>query len=671
MELRVAAAITMRYPGPARASCEDPPRAERGSRKTTPEDGLSKPSVRFLTMPSHRPSPSTAEPPLDSRGLSPGWISLLPAAAGLLAHLPALLGTWVWDDHLVVGRQLRAFHSLSDVFFPPAGIPGFSAHYYRPLTTASYLLDRFVFGERPLGFHLTLLVAHALAASLVFLLARSLMDRSREGEQAALVAGLVFAVHPVHVESVAWITARADVMACVCLLAAALALRRRPLGFGAIAGASVLFTMGCLFKEVAYAFLAVAPLFAGWVEEGGAGKSVTGPDHESVPAGRRWMAVAAIAASAALTLLLRREAIGHLGGDAPREGASGVLALGGALAFYLVRAVVPLPAEPYAASLPGGAIAWVGIVAGVALAACALVLLRRSRGRTAGIGLASFLVLLIPSLAPALLRISSVPVAERYLYVPTAFGSLALAAPLAAWLRSPRRRFAASALVAVLLVLLGTVTALRTRIWRSETSFWTAASASSEVAFPRISLATALVEQGEHARAERMYRELLAGDLSLDPAQMALAHMNLGVVLRAASRLPEARNELEEAARRDPSQPLVWLNLASVLWELAILDPRTGTADRVLIDRADAAARRAVQLSPFDPSARLLQGRIAGSLGRGDEARAALERALELDPGGEAGETARKLLALMGGTSRASPGSPDESRRVSIPPLGH
>lgn len=507
-----------------------------------------------------------------------------------------------------------------------------------------------------MGFHLTLLVAHALAAVLVYLLARSVTGRSDDREHAALLVALVFAVHPVLTEPVAWITARADVLAGVCLLGTALALSRRPLRLGTTAIAAVLFTAACLFKEVAYAFLPLAWLYVSKSEHAmspsGRGSPAPGPTQAvRIRSSRRaaWTALATLATlalCASLTLVLRRAALGGLGGDAARTGGS-LQTLGGALAFYLARAILPLAPEPYVAVLPGGTLAWAGLGAGLLLAAMAILLMRRERWRIAGLGLTSFLVLLLPSLAPALLRISSIPLADRYLYVPMAFGVLALVPGFELLLEGRGRRWATLGILAVL-VLLGATTVSRSLIWHDEVSFWTEASSRDERSVPpRISLATALEARGDHDRAEQIYRELLKGGLPLDRQQSALVHMNLGVVLRATSRRTEARLDLEEAARLDPAQPLVWFNLASVLWELAVMDPQEGTASRAMVEEAASAAGRAVALSPYDPDAWLIRARIVGSLGRYEEARSALTRTIELDPAGEAGETARKLLGLM------------------------
>jgi len=597
-------------------------------------------------------------------------VAMVPAAAALLVRLPALRGGWIWDDYVIVHEQLRAFRSPWDLFFPPDGITNFSAHYYRPLTTASYLADRYLFGERAFGFHATLLLAHAAAAALVFLLARTFLKRNREGTLAALLAALVFAVMPIHTESVAWIAGRADVLAAVPLLLAAFMLRSRPLRGQAVAGAAALFAIACLFKEAAYGFVAVAALFSAE----GAGPDAGGsaqerPENDDPPptaernartrtktamgrAGpsvsvRPVLVAALFAGVAAALLLLRVAALGGVGADLPRqEGAVGTLrSLGGALAFYLSRAVLPLSPRPIVDEIPGGLAAWLGLAAGAGVLALGLDLLARPRARMIGIGLLCFMACLAPSLAPACLRISVVPLAERYLYLPTVGLALVLAGTIvcvpAVFLR--RAGLAVLAIAAGL----GWISLSRSRLWSDELEFWRAAAASSRSPLARIELATALDDRGAQAEAERIYRDLLAGAGGLDSADRALVKTNLGIMLRGSGRPDEALREFTGAVRLDPSIASAWFGLATGLMEAAAKGPPAGEPDQAVLERAGDAILRAAALSPHDAEISLLLGRIQGALGRTAAARSALLRAAELDPHGEAGEEARRLLARL------------------------
>jgi hypothetical protein len=150
------------------------------------------------------------------------WVAALAAA---LVYLPALRNRWALDDHAVI-EDNPAAHSVRgalDAAFSPYWPykDGFSAGLYRPLTTLSYAVDWSIAGDHPWWFHLTNILLHALATALVVLVALRWL-----APPAALAAGLVFATHAVHVEAVANVVGRAEILAAIGMLSALLAARR-------------------------------------------------------------------------------------------------------------------------------------------------------------------------------------------------------------------------------------------------------------------------------------------------------------------------------------------------------------------------------------------------------------------------------------------------------------
>jgi tetratricopeptide (TPR) repeat protein len=149
------------------------------------------------------------------------WVAALIACA---VYLPSLRNRWALDDHGLVELNPAAhsieaaLHAAFSPYWPHQG--DFSAGLYRPLVTLSYAVDWALSGGRPWWFHLTNLLMHGLATALVVLLALAWLD-----PPGALVSGLVFATHSVHVEAVADVAGRAEVMAALGLLAAVLAAR--------------------------------------------------------------------------------------------------------------------------------------------------------------------------------------------------------------------------------------------------------------------------------------------------------------------------------------------------------------------------------------------------------------------------------------------------------------
>src|SRR5580658_4804709 len=114
----------------------------------------------------------------------------------LLAYLPALHGGMLWDDDAYVTKPaLQALEGLGRIWFHL----GTTAQYY-PLLYSAFWVEHQLWGDSVLGYHLTNVVLHAVGAFLVVLIVRRL------ALPGAWLAGFLFALHPVYVESVAWIS---------------------------------------------------------------------------------------------------------------------------------------------------------------------------------------------------------------------------------------------------------------------------------------------------------------------------------------------------------------------------------------------------------------------------------------------------------------------------------
>ncbi|HUL55182.1 MAG TPA: hypothetical protein VLT83_17395, partial [Opitutaceae bacterium] len=192
----------------------------------------------------------------------------------LLAYLPALRGGLIWDDEGHVTRaELQSFDGLRRIWFEL----GATQQYYPVLHTAFWLEHR-LWGDSPLGYHLLNVLLHATAACLVVAMVRRLFDDepsavARPGRSelagAAGLAGLIFALHPVCVESVAWISEQKNTLSAAFCLGAALAYLgfdrdRRPSRYWVALG---LFGLALLSKTVT-ATLPAALLVVIWWTRG-------------------------------------------------------------------------------------------------------------------------------------------------------------------------------------------------------------------------------------------------------------------------------------------------------------------------------------------------------------------------------------------------------------------
>jgi tetratricopeptide (TPR) repeat protein len=248
--------------------------------------------------------------------------------ATVASYLPALRAGFIWNDSdYVTAPALRSLEGLKRIWFEV----GATEQYY-PLLHSVFWLQQRLFGDSPAGYHVVNLLFHLASVILFAMVLRKLLaDRFPAGEATAaawLGAGL-FALHPVHVASVAWITEQKNTFSLVFYLAAALAyLRfdesRRPRHYAAALGLFCIAMLGKTSTVTLPAALLVvlwwrrgrlewrrdwrpllpwlllgasAGVFSSWVERnhlGGAGVGATGAEFELTPAGHVLLASRAI-----------------------------------------------------------------------------------------------------------------------------------------------------------------------------------------------------------------------------------------------------------------------------------------------------------------------------------------------------------------------------------------
>jgi len=182
------------------------------------------------------------------------WLIALLAAA---LNLGTLRYGFVWDDlalilHNEFVRRLTDLPNWISMPVDHASFGAFEGSLYRPGVLVSLAVDFALWRDAPAGFHLTNVVLHSVMVWLVYRLAQTLSGR----KDLAAVVALLFAVHPAHVEAVAWISARGDLWVSIWMVTAALIYHRslRARGWtqaGLYGAALVVMGIGLLFKEAA------------------------------------------------------------------------------------------------------------------------------------------------------------------------------------------------------------------------------------------------------------------------------------------------------------------------------------------------------------------------------------------------------------------------------------
>jgi protein O-mannosyl-transferase len=211
-----------------------------------------------MTFPSQEKNPSTPAGFSSFRKLG-GFYYLLLLAFTLIAYLPAWNGKPVWDDREHFTNP--ALYSL-DGFFRIWTQPGSTRQYY-PLVHSVFWLQHKLWGYQPLGYHLTNILLHAFSA---LLLLRILRQLELSG---AWLAASIFALHPIQVESVAWISELKNALSGICYIASAFAYlnydkKRKPSFYWLALG---IFLLGLMSKTV-IATLPAALLVVFWWKRG-------------------------------------------------------------------------------------------------------------------------------------------------------------------------------------------------------------------------------------------------------------------------------------------------------------------------------------------------------------------------------------------------------------------
>jgi len=457
--------------------------------------------------------------------------ALRAACLGLLAaalYLPSLKGNFLlWDDQALVQDNpvagLPLDQALSRAFARPAGTT------WWPLRDLSYALDHSLWGFNPLGFHVTNLLLGALAASGLYLVARR-----RFGEGTALAGALLFAVHPIHAEAVAWISGRKDLLCAFFLLVSWGFLDSCPETRGRrrvrLVGGLMAYLAACLSKTAALPF----PL-AWWAL-----------DRILPPEGRRWslperlpflLAMGGFAWGQA-SVSLAAGAAGRYQPDA--EGLhQALLTPLGALMDQVGALLLPLSLAP---AYPQDAGAW-GLMRWVCLGVCLLAVFRvwkdpgMARVRA---GLVWTLAFFLPVINLGLA--TSTPRADRYAFLPSMGFCLAAGAVLATLrFRQPLRRLAVPVVVSSLALL----AFAQGRCWASDGGLWAPALRRQPRSFIAAgNLASARLSLNLTAEARRLLDRLKR----IDPAS-PIAHHQLGHLLLASGETSLALLEYAEACR--------------------------------------------------------------------------------------------------------------------------
>lgn len=619
---------------------------------------------------------------------APWWIYASLAALAVAPYLQTIHYGFVnFDDGVYVADNVVVQQGLTGSNWTWA-LTTMSAGNWHPITWLSHMLDCQMFGLRPGWHHLVNALLHGVNTILLFVVLRSMTGAAW---RSALVAAL-FAVHPLHVESVAWIAERKDVLSTGFGLSAMWAYGKYVaapslLRYGLV---TVLFALSLLSKPMLVTLPCILLLFDLWPLMRFSSENRPANDHPRAA----WLIVeklplVALAAASSIVTLKAQDAGGAV---APIDAlplserlANAAIAYFGYLrkAFWPVDLSVMYPLREHQTAAAALAV--------MAMLAVTIVVALLSRRRPwLAVGWLWFLGTLVPVIG--LVQVGSQAMADRYTYVPLigVFIMIAWSVPTPT---ATNRRWIMTA-AAIILATLTALTVAQIQVWKDTTTLFEHAVRSTQgnytahnllagefarkgdfsaarkhidlslqirpnYAGARYNLGMLNLHQGDFANARDQFQLSLQSNerdpmtwnslglaqvnlkqideavasyrqaIELNPHLVA-AFANLGAALLARGKNAEAIEACETALRLQPDNADAHASLAAGLWN-------TGRADESIVHN-----RRALQLNPDLPNPRFNLGMSLLALGRLDEAIMHLEYAVRLNP---RNETAQKALA--------------------------
>lgn len=530
---------------------------------------------------------------------------LIAAAATLLAYAAVSSFQFVYDDegqivHDLFVQQWRFVPAYFTSHVWQWVFPHVAGNYYRPLFLLWLLLNFKAFGLHAAGWHLAALGLHLVVTWQVYRLAMRLL----QNQAAAVMAALLFGLHPVHIEAVAWVSGATEPLVAIFILAALLSYiaYREDESRAGYAWTLLWFVLGLLTKETA---VLVPPLLFAY--------DLIVRNRRGTLAGRARAALIAMAPMAAIFAVYlgaRHHALGALSQRAMDVSAKqNLLTIPSLLVFYARLLLWPAGLSafydtPYVTDVKAALLpAVVCLAAGVVL----FFVLWRSRSRVAVFATVLLILPLLPVMKLDIFLRGEIA-HDRYLYLPS-IGFVLLAGMLVRRLGElglQRVAYAGCALLAVL-YFAGTMT--QSLYWADDLVLY---ARGTQIApnnlIARTDLANELLKRGDRPGAMQQYRAVLQKD-----PFFWLARYNLGYAEYSANDCVAAARDLELAGRQNPSDPETFFYLGQC---------RARLGDR---EQGLALMRHGIELDPRMPNFRAALADELARSGDPGELRAALE----------------------------------------------
>ncbi|MBN1901524.1 tetratricopeptide repeat protein [Candidatus Sumerlaeota bacterium] len=586
------------------------------------EDENSIPEKRFSgrmgkTRKNKEKAPATSPEKLGQRRIALVRLALL-IAATLAFYLPAFNAGFIWDDddYVTQNETLRSLNGLARIWFDIGATPQ-----YYPLVHTSFWIEYHLWGLHPSGYHITNVILHILNALFIWMILRKLDLRS------AWFAAMIFALHPVHVESVAWITERKNALSGFYYLASILSY----LYFAGLKGEGtpplksskdeppslrknkfyvlslVLYLCALLSKTVAASLPAAILVILWWKKNKIRIKDIL----PLVPFFAVGLALGLV------TVWMERSHVGAIGAEWNLSFMDRCLIAGRALCFYASKILVP---RNLSFIYPRWDMKSMGGLYFIPLGILSIVFILFLKRQKIGKGVLAAILFFIITLFPALGFFNIYPmlfsfVADHFQYL----ASIGLIAFFAALLYKACAGLNVNLKYPVfgaIFLILGVLTWKQTLIYQNAEILWRDTLKKNPSSWmPHQNLGMILAEQGKLEEAIIHYKTSL--DLKPDDP---VSHYNMGSVLEEIGEYEKALREYREAIRLKPDFPDAHSNLG---------------ADLIILGNFEEARRsleKALELHPEHFKALDNMGVLLSKQGKIDEAMACYQKAISIEP---------------------------------------
>ena len=546
-------------------------------------------------------------------------VALVVSALTLAVFLPVVDSAFVLlDDPAYVTENAQVSAGLSSGGFAWAFTSVGYASNWHPLTWLSHMLDVQLFGLNPAGHHATSLLLHLVNAVLLL----SVLRRMTGALWPSAFVAALFAVHPLHVESVAWVAERKDVLSTFFGILAVGAYLRHVRWPGVARLLAVLFwlVLGLMAKPMLVTLPFLLLLLDYWpLGRWGGAQVPAGLDPQlsrtsALPVRvlvEKIPLLLASVASGAMTLVAQQGGYFAKVGDAHYA----VRLFNAFLAYVRYAGKAVWPADLTIFYPPATPSAWQAASATAAVAVVSGMAVRWAKSHPyVAVGWFWYLGTLVPVIG--MVQLGSQAMADRYMYLPLTGLCIAVAWGVSAASRGRRRgRILAFTAAAIVIVGFAVVARLQVVSWHDGESLFRRAASRSSSYMAHKCLGDALYEKGKLAEAAVVYEEALRLN-TLDYE----THTKLANLLDDLQQSEQALLHYREALRIHPG-------FAPALADLGWFYERRG-----MVREAEDACRKALMSDPNFAEAHNNLGSALLKMGRVAEARASLEEAVRLKP---------------------------------------